>query len=384
MDLELSDDQRQLTDNFRSVLEDKCPPSVVRGIYENGHDGSELWKRMVELSWPALAIPEESGGLGYGFVEVGLLAEELGRAAAPATMLATVSQFTPFLIESDASDLLIEVAEGRLSGSLAFAERGRWSIDAVRTTATRQGDEWTLTGSKDAVLAGAVVDAFAVVAIDESSHEPGIFLVERSAARIESPDLIDPGLLMANVLLDGCTARALAAPSPAVRAIVERGAMQAQTAMTLHMAGACRQILETTLAYAKIRKQYGRVIGSFQALKHRFANMYLAVERATALAYYAAIAIEEDDPASAEATHLAKASAGDCQRLLAEDGLQLHGGLGFTWEQDLHFLLKRAKAGEMLCGSSAFHRAMLVSMLDLDRTGPAIAETTQSEIEVRP
>ena len=131
------------------------------------------------------------------------------------------------------------------------------------------------------------------------------------------------------------------------------------------MVGACRMIFETTLAYAKIRKQYDRVIGSFQALKHRFADMYLSVERATALCYFAAVSIAEDDPGRHEVAHLAKAAAGDCQRLLAEDGLQLHGGLGFTWEQDLHFWLKRAKAGESLCGSSAWHRTRLAGQLGL-------------------
>lgn len=381
MDLELSEEQQALRDNFRSVLESICPPSLVRRVYEMGDDGSDLWKQMVELSWPALGVPEAAGGLGYGFVEVGLLAEELGRAAAPATMLATTSQLTPVLIETGTTDLLAEVSAGRLSGSLAFAERGRWSIDAVRTTATRSGDAWTLTGSKDAVLAGATVDAFAVVALDASTGEPGIFLVQRNAATIQTPDRIDPALLMADLILEDCPARALAGPSPAVRAVVARSAQQAQVAMALHMIGACRRTFETTLEYAKIRKQYDRVIGSFQALKHRFAEMYLAVERSTALAYYAAVALAEDDAARAEATHLAKANAGDCQRLLAEDGLQLHGGLGFTWEQDLHFLLKRAKAAEVLCGSSAFHRAALVSQLGLDTAEAAAG--TEGEAERR-
>lgn len=367
MDLELSDEQTELRDNFRSVLESTCPSAVVRSIYEDGDDGSALLMQMVELAWPALGVPEKADGLGYSFVEVGLLAEELGRAAAPVTMLATTSQFSPALIETGANDVLTKVAEGKVSGSLALAERGRWLLDALRTTAVRSDAGWVLDGSKQAVLAGSSVDAFAVVALDPSSNEPGIFLVERAAARVQPLATIDPALLLADVTFESSPARALAEPAPAVRGQVERIVDQATVAMALHMVGACRKIFEMTLEYAKIRKQYDRVIGSFQALKHRFADMYLSVERATALCYFAAVSIAEDDDSRNEVAHLAKAAVGDCQRLLAQDGLQLHGGLGFTWEQDLHFLLKRAKTGELLCGSSAYHRAALVALLGLDK-----------------
>ena len=136
-------------------------------------------------------------------------------------------------------------------------------------------------------------------------------------------------------------------------------------ALALATVGTCRRIFELTLEYAKVREQYERPIGSFQALKHRLADMYLAVERATALGYFAALTIAEDDPRRAEAAALAKAAAGDCQRLLVGDGLQLHGGIGFTWEHDLHFLLKRAKAGDALFGTAAAHRARLARRLGL-------------------
>ena len=157
----------------------------------------------------------------------------------------------------------------------------------------------------------------------------------------------------------------LAPGTDGVERAIARAVEAATIAMALHTIGACRHIFDQTLAYAKVREQYDRVIGSFQALKHRLAEMYLAVERANALAYYAAVTVAEDDPRRTEAAHLAKVAAGDCQRLVAEDGLQLHGGIGYTWEHDLHFLLKRAKAGELLCGSSAFHRSRLARSLDL-------------------
>src|SRR3712207_6733984 len=135
--------------------------------------------------------------------------------------------------------------------------------------------------------------------------------------------------------------------------------------MALSTVATCRAIFETTVQYAKDREQFGRPIGSFQALKHRLADMYIALERASALAWFAALTIAEDDDRRRLAVSMAKAAAGDCQRLLVQDGLQLHGGIGFTWEHDLHFLLKRAKAASVLFGTDAHHRARAASLLGL-------------------
>jgi alkylation response protein AidB-like acyl-CoA dehydrogenase len=364
MDLELSDDQFELRDNIRSVLEGACPPAVVRSIYEGTGTADGLWAQMAELYWPALGVAEDHGGLGMGFVEVGLLAEELGRAAAPGPLLAVVSQFIPMLAEAEASELLAETATGSRVGALAYAEHGRWDPGAVTTTATPAGDGWSLSGRKHAVPAGAFADSFAVVA-RTADDQLGVFLAAADDVTIETPAVIDPGLGLADVVLDNSPAVLLMAPGPDVVEALARVSEQAAVAMALHIVGACRRIFEVTLDYAKVREQYDKVIGSFQALKHRFADMFLAVERANAVGYYAALAIAEDDPARAEAAHIAKAAAGDCQRLLARDGLQLHGGIGYTWENDLHFLLKRAKAGDVLCGGRAFHRAALAGALGL-------------------
>jgi alkylation response protein AidB-like acyl-CoA dehydrogenase len=180
--------------------------------------------------------------------------------------------------------------------------------------------------------------------------------------------LVDPTVRVADIALAGVAVdddAVLAEPDAGVAAALARVVEHATVAVAVSTVGTCRRIFEMTLEYAKVREQFGRPIGSFQALKHRLADMFLAVERATALAYYAALTIAEDDPRRAEAASLAKAAAGDCQRLLAEDGLQLHGGIGMTWEHDLHFFLKRAKVGEALFGSSVAHRAALARMLSL-------------------
>ncbi len=363
MDLELSDDQFELRDNIRSVLEGACPPSLVRSIYDGEGTSADLWKQMAELYWPALGVAEDAGGLGMGFVEVALLAEELGRAAAPGPLLAMVSQFIPLVETAGASEVLAAAVAGETIGALAYAEQGRWEPTAVTTTATRAGDGWTVTGAKDAVLAGATAEVFAVVARD--GDQLGVFLVERGACSVTTKTLLDPGLELADVEFADSAAVVLLAPGPEAVAAIEAVTQQASVAMALHVIGTCRKIFEDTLEYAKVREQYDRVIGSFQALKHRFAELYLAVERANAVGYYAALAIEEDADSKDEAVHVAKAAAGDCQRLLAEDGLQLHGGIGYTWENDLHFLLKRAKSGDALCGSRAFHRARLAALLGL-------------------
>ncbi len=365
MDLELSDDQFELRDNIRSVLEGACPPAVVRAVYDGTGTTDDLWAQMIELDWPALGVPEKAGGLGFGFVEVGLLAEELGRATVPGPLLAVTTQFIPMLVEADAGDLLAETVTGNRIGALALGEGGRFSTYDIAATAAHGGNMWTISGSKEAVLGGAHADSFAVVARDDDSAELGVFLVEADALTVTVSDVLDRGLGLVDLVLDQSAATPILVPGTEASTAIDRAAEQAIVAMALHTVGASRRIFEMTLEYAKVRVQYDRVIGSFQALKHRFADMFLAVERANAVCYFAALSIAEDDDRRREATHIAKAAAGQCQRLLAQDGLQLHGGIGYTWEHDLHFLLKRAKAGELLCGSGAYHRARLASVLGL-------------------
>ncbi|MDG2026791.1 MAG: acyl-CoA/acyl-ACP dehydrogenase [Acidimicrobiales bacterium] len=363
MDLELSDDQFELRDNIRTVLEGACPPSVVRAIHDGDGTADELWAQMVELYWPALGVPEAAGGLGFGFVEVGLLAEELGRAAAPGPLLAVVSQYVPMLVEVGDAELLATAASGERVGALAFAEQGRWTTDAIGSSASNADGEWRVSGTKAMVLGGEYADVFAFVARADAGI--GVFLVDAADAAVTVPGSIDPGIGLADVACADTPARLLIGPGPAAEAALDLVAQAAAAAMALHTVGACRRIFEVTLEYAKVREQYDRVIGSFQALKHRFADMFLAVERANAVGYYAALAIAEEDVDRSSAVSTAKAAAGECQRLIAEDGLQLHGGIGYTWENDLHFLLKRAKAGDILCGSTAFHRAQLARHLGL-------------------
>jgi alkylation response protein AidB-like acyl-CoA dehydrogenase len=377
MDLELSEDESDLRDNVRAVLASVCPPAAVRAVYEGKGDGAFVWAKMIELSWPALAISEEHGGLGMGFVEIAIVAEELGRAVVPSPFLATVTQFAPAVRELGGATPLVagllgRVAAGDTTGTVALAESGRWEATAARATASKSADGWVLNGTKDAVLDGAVADEVLVVARaagTSGAEGLGAFVVPSASLTVTPRPVLDPTLPLVELVLDGVVVppdRVLAAPGTAgVAEALERAGHEATVALATTTVGACRVIFEQTVDYAKVREQFGRPIGSFQALKHRVADMYLAVERATALCYFAALTIAEEDPRRAQAASMAKAAAGECQRLVVQDGLQLHGGIGMTWEHDLHFLLKRALSGDALYGNAVHPRARLARMLGL-------------------
>jgi len=370
MDLELSEEQSELRDGVRRVLEEQCPPALPRAVHEGDETGAALWRQMVALAWPGVAIAEAQGGLGLGAVELCLVAEELGREVAPGPFLATATQLAPLLQEAGSSALASErlgrIAAGALTGTVALAEQDRWELGRIACEARREGGGFRLTGHKTGVFDGATADEIAVVARGDEGL--GVFLVPGDELKAKPRRLLDPTLALADLTLDGVDVpaeRVVIAPGPAAERAVSRALEVATVALALATVGACRRIFEQTLEYAKVRRQYERPIGSFQALKHRLADMYLAVERATALGYFAALTLAEDDPRRAEAASLAKAEAGDCQRLLVGEGLQLHGGIGFTWEHDLHLWLMRAKAGDALLGGATEHRARLARQLGL-------------------
>lgn len=327
MDFEFTPDQLELRDNARSVLAAECPASLVRAVYEGEGDGDKLWRTLVDLGWPAIGIAEASGGLGLTFVEVGLVVEELGRVVAPSPFLATVTQFAP-LVRGTAFEA--QVAEGAITGTASY------------------GDGFVL----DATSA----DEIAVVEGDR------VYVVPSLAATVTAATTLDPTMPLGHVTFDK---GALGSDRVLDGVDIQGARDEAVTAMALSTVATCRAIFEQTLEYAKLREQFGKPIGSFQAVKHRLADMYLSVEKASALASFAALTIAEDDKRRTIAASMAKSSAGDCQRLVARDGLQLHGGIGFTWENDLHFWLKRAKTGDALFGNGAHHRTRVAQLMGL-------------------
>jgi alkylation response protein AidB-like acyl-CoA dehydrogenase len=259
-----------------------------------------------------------------------------------------------------------------LTGALAIAEPGRPADPAsVRAVATRDGDGWTLSGTKTAVLGGERADEVVVVAREpgtEGDHGVMALVVPRPAVTVTPWQALDPTRGLVTIGLDGVRVtadRLLGEPGPDTTARLRRALEEATAALAIQIVGACQAIFDVTLEYAKQREQFGVPIGSFQAIKHKFADMLISLERGRATAYFAALCQAEDDPSRALATSTAKAAAGDCQRRLAKEGIQIHGGIGYTWEHDMHLYVRRVKTDAQLLGTTHEHRARIAALLGL-------------------
>jgi alkylation response protein AidB-like acyl-CoA dehydrogenase len=357
VDFELTDDQLELRRLVRDVAERECPPSLLRAVVEGDDDGDAFWKTLVGLDWPGLAIPVEDGGSGLTAVEQAITLEELGRVGDPTPFLATTSQYVPLVREC--------VADGGVRNRLlaAVCKGGAGAVvDAPGTVgARRDGDAWVLDGGARYVIDGDRADEVAIVA--STGGGVGVFVVPSDAVAATRMPAFDRSLHVAEVRLDGVRVDGeRAATGPDVVRGVERASQEAVTGLAAVMVGASQRILELVLTHVKDRKQFGVPIGSFQAVKHMAVDVYVVIERARALVHFAALTIADDDDRRALAASMAKAAAGDCQRLAATHGVQLFGGLGWTWQNDLHMYLRRAKAGELLLGTTTEHRRRVARM----------------------
>ena len=375
MELELSDDQQALQESVRAVLERECPISLVRSVVEEHKHAEELWSRMVELDWPALAVPEEGGGLGLGFVELAVVCEQLGRVLCPAPFLATATQFVPALAAAGSAEqqrrFLGAVARDGIVGTLAVAEAGGdFDAASIATTATPDGDSYVLDGEKHFVFDADVAAEMVVAArLPGSGGEAGValFVVPRAAFDAEPMVGLDASRSYATVALDAVRVEpdcVLGSPGEAAP-VLARIVQEATVALATEMVGTCQAIFDIVHAYVQEREQFGVKVGAFQAIKHKLANMYVAVESARATTYFAAAAIAESDPRRDVAVAMAKASVGDCQKLVTTEGIQCLGGIGYTWEHDMHLYVKRAKAGAALFGTGAEHLERLSHLLGL-------------------
>ncbi len=321
--LEFDADQRLWQSTVRDAVAKQCPPSLVRSVAEDGVDPSPVWKAYVDQGWTELNDPEST-------VELAIVLEELGHATDPTPFLATMSQFAP---------LAADRFDPHESGTAVYSG----------VAAHRDADGWVLDGTARHVLDGDRVDSLAVVT------DAGVFLVASNKVSARRSAVFDPVLHVADLSFN-----AVRVPDSARLTVDrERAHHVALTGMAITMVGACQRILDLVLDHVRSRHQFGAPIGSFQAVQHKAADMHVAIERARALAYFAALTIAADDPRRRLAAAMAKASAGECQSLVFRHGLQLFGAMGFTWENDLQFALKRAKAGEHLLGGAAEHRARI-------------------------
>jgi alkylation response protein AidB-like acyl-CoA dehydrogenase len=381
LELDFTADQEELRATVRTVLTAECSPASVREIVEARVAGKTvaadaLWGHMVELGWPALTVPESAGGLGFGAVELAVVAEELGRAIAPGPLLPTVSQFVPVLVALGSPEqqarFLAPVAADGMAGTLAIAETsGSFDPAAVTATATPAGDGYTLAGTKDGVLeVPASTEVVVVARTPGSTGDDGVgaFVVPTDALTVTPVVALDPSRLVATVSLDGVTVdadRVLGTPGPATAGALRTAIRTATMTLAVEAVGTAQQAFDISLAYAKEREQFGVPIGSFQAIKHKLTDLFVLLERAQALGYFAALTIAEDDDRATISTSMAKAAAGDAAQRIAKEGIQLHGGIGYTWEHDMHMYVRRLQSSTNLFGGPSIHRQLVADGLGL-------------------
>jgi alkylation response protein AidB-like acyl-CoA dehydrogenase len=330
MNFGFDDEQQEIKSTAREFLAARFKPEKVRELAEAGSYDDDLWKQICELGWPGIAIPEEHGGQGLGMVELAILCEELGYACAP----------MPFLSNAIAGLLIADAGSdeqrGRWLGGIASGE-GRGAVAATQ-------DEPSL-----------VLDAEGapVLVLDDGE---GAKLVEPAEATIEPLELIDATRRYSHVSADG------GEPLPdSVEAAIDR----AIVAVAAELVGVAQRAQEMAVDYAKEREQFGRPIGAYQAVSHQCARMLYDTEEARSLTYYAAWAADAEPETLPLAASMAKARASDAAWSVAATSLQVHGGIGFTWEHDLQFWLKRAKADGELFGSSRIHRERVAALAGL-------------------
>ena len=371
MKFSFSGEQEEFRSNLRRLLADVSPPKEVRRLMETDagweRDG---WRKLNEtLGLTALRIPEAYGGHGFGFGELGIVLEEMGRALLCAPYFATAVLATGAIInagaEAQKQALLPDIALGESIATLACAEDdGLWEAAATTLMATPSGSGYRLDGHKSFVLDGHTADTIVVLArAPGSSGETGLsfFTVRGDASRLERRLLktMDPTRKLARLAFSGVEAALLgeegAAAAPFGRTIIE-----AAVCLANEMVGGAERLREDALAYAKMRMQFGRQIASFQSMKHTAADMLLDVELAKSAAYYAAAALDDGDADVAATASLAQACASDTYMQTAIHAIQIHGGIGFTWDNDTHLWFKRAKSSEVLFGDASYHREQMM------------------------
>jgi alkylation response protein AidB-like acyl-CoA dehydrogenase len=354
MDFEFDDAQRELQLTAQRMLAKAYPAAAARRVAEGASNGDELWPSLVALEWPGLAIAPADGGVGATMVELAVVLEQLGRVVDPSPMLATTTQYVP-AIQAWASpaqrgDLLASVTQGG-TGAVAWSQFER-NIATVEATRVR-GGHWLLSGSIRGVLDGDRAADIVVPAITEDGVK-GFVVDGAQIGRVRLPTF-DPSLHLADITLEdvvlGDERRLPGADDTALSPLPH-----ALVGLSLSAVGAAQRAFELTVDYAGRREQFGAPIGSFQAVQHKAVDMYVALERARALAFFAATALAEDDPRRELAASMAKSAAGDAQALVFRHAIQTFGGIGYTWENDLHLYLRRAKATHHLFGDTHEHR----------------------------
>ncbi|MGW0648016.1 acyl-CoA dehydrogenase family protein [Streptomyces umbrinus] len=372
MDLTFSEEQDELRKVVRSFLTKHATEADVRRLAadSSGYD-PVVWRRMAtEIGLQGLAVPEKYGGSGFGYVDLGVVFEETGRALLCAPYFATVALAAETLLRCDderaRGDLLPGIASGETVATLALTEEsGRWDEAGIRLTAHEGAGGWRLTGVKTYVLDGHLADVLLVAARAPSGVS--LFAVEAEApglARTSLPTL-DQTRKQARVEFTNTPARLLGTEG-AAWPVLERALAAASVLLAAEQVGGAAAALDAAVEYAKIREQYGRPIGSFQGIKHKCADMLVEIESARSAVYGGLWALDAGDEAeTAISAALAQAFCSEAFTKVAGDNIQVHGGIGFTWEHPAHLYLKRAKSSEALLGTPSYHRELLAARLGI-------------------
>jgi alkylation response protein AidB-like acyl-CoA dehydrogenase len=383
MNFGLTPEQDLLRSNARTFLEKECPSAFVRRVMTDSRgDIPALWRQMADLGWMGLLIPEEYGGLGLTMFELVVVLEEMGRVLLPGPYFPTVVLGgTTLLIGGNAQqrrEILPRVASGEVRLTLALTEaNGRWDASGVLLRAHPDSDGYTLVGTKLYVPEAHVADYCLVAARtqDDAAPEDGIslFLVEPQTPGVRCTQLptMDPTRRWCELTFEQVKVphAALLGPLHGGWAIVAQALERATTALCAEMCGAAQRVLELSVDYAKSRVAFGKPIGAYQAVKHTCAEMLLLVENATSLTYYAAWACQEGVPEASQAASMAKAYCSDMFSHVGAAGIQVHGGIGFTWDHDMHLYYKRAQSSRFTFGDANWHRDRVARALDVGGWG---------------
>ena len=366
MKFSFSTEQEEFRGNLRRLFAERSPSKEVRRLMETeaGWDRAAWHKLNGEQGLTALRIPEAYGGSGFGFGELGIVLEEMGRALVCAPYFATAVLATGAILnagsEADKQALLPGIAAGDTIATLAWVEDdGKWDGSTCTLAATASGGGFRLDGHKSYVLDGHTADLIVVLARTEQGLS--LFTVDGTAAGLTRRALktMDWTRKLARLEFKGVEAKLLGAEGGAA-APLERTLVEAAACLANEMAGVAERLREDALAYSKLRVQFGRAIASFQSMKHKAADMLVDVELAKSAAYYAAAALDDGDNDADAVASLAKALASESCLQTAIHAIQIHGGIGFTWDNDTHLWFKRAKSSEVMLGDAHHHRERMM------------------------
>jgi alkylation response protein AidB-like acyl-CoA dehydrogenase len=381
------DERRELAQSVRSVCERLSPEERIRAVaYGEGAAGSAgekpgfdtaLWDVLCnQVGVAAITLPEHLGGAGFGASALGVVAHELGRALAPVPFVSSAVLATGLLLDftehdPDAEKRFTELIEGRRTAAAALTgDGGLWRRSAVTLNASRTGEDWHLDGTVRHVLGGTAAEDLVAVATAEDG-EPAVFLIDTTADGVaaEAERVLDGTRPMATVTLNAAAAVRLSGEGP-IDAVVERNVDVALAVLSAEQVGACERVLEIATAYARTREQFGRPIGSFQAIKHRCADMLVDLEWARSASQAALQALDGSEDASAAGesdwrASMAKAVCSEALRDAVSANVQIRGGIGFTWEDPAHLYFRRARTDEVVLGAPAQHWDRLASLTNL-------------------